>query len=176
MVEQRHHELVGRPRVVSVSKVLVESDVYRSAARSAESRGERDGVRKGHRTVGVFVAGSVGRCIDGKSTNFERGNIRIVCIARGVIYPPLFRPKALVIVASSPLTTMRRLPAPAYMNKHVSAAGRALGDSFSLALSCFLSCSLLLHFVMCVVISCPFLLVALILTVFVFVLLQPFLS
>lgn len=39
-VEQRRHKLVGRRRGVSVSKILVQSDVYRrSAVRSAESRG-----------------------------------------------------------------------------------------------------------------------------------------
>ncbi|CAM9430661.1 unnamed protein product [Ectocarpus sp. 4 AP-2014] len=41
MVEQRGHELVGRPRVVSVSKVLVQSNVYRrSAVRSVIQGGK----------------------------------------------------------------------------------------------------------------------------------------
>ncbi|CAM9675269.1 unnamed protein product [Ectocarpus sp. 6 AP-2014] len=57
------------------------------------------------------------------------------------------------------------------MKEHVSAAGRALGDSFSLALFFFLSCSLLLHFIIARVNLLSVLLVALI--VFVFVLLQP---
>ncbi|CAM9215674.1 unnamed protein product [Ectocarpus sp. 13 AM-2016] len=65
MVEQRGHELVGRPRVASVLKVLVQSDVYRgSAMRFAYQVGRGTEWRKGHTTVGVFVAGSVVRLVD----------------------------------------------------------------------------------------------------------------
>ncbi|CAN0523951.1 unnamed protein product [Ectocarpus sp. 8 AP-2014] len=117
MVEQRGHELVGRPRVVSVSKVLVQSNVYRRSAGRSASQGGR-GTECG-RATGQLASMWLGRSVGWLVYRWKKHQLRkrkyMDCMHSAGYDVSAFvsSPKALVIVVSSLLSTVRRLPAPA---------------------------------------------------------------